>query len=273
MMVAALLFALMGLSVKASAAHYVAIELVFYRAFFGLLLLSVWLFLRKTSLKTKHWRVHLWRSLVGYAAILLYFFAMTKLPLATAVTLNYTSPLFLGAISVLVFKKKINVWRALALVLGFVAVLLILQPSFQDQAILAALAGLSSGMLAAWAFLHVRELGRLGEPETRVVFYFCLVCCVGGLCWFVFSPRALLPSLEALPALFALGLSATLAQLAMTRAYAVGEPLVVATFSYATILFSALLAFLVWDERLSSDIIVAMILMMLAGLLSIRAKQ
>lgn len=273
MSLAGLLFALMGLSVKIAAAHYTAPELIFYRALFGLVFLFLVSRLQKTSLQTRHWRLHVYRSGVGYLAILLYFFAMTRLPLATAVTLNYTSPLFLGAISLFYLKEKMNFFSGLALILGFVAVLFILQPSLQDDAMFAALAGLASGFFAAQAYLHVRELGRLGEPETRVVFYFCLLCCLGGLVWFAFSPRALLPSLELLPPLLSLGLCATLAQLAMTRAYAVGDKLVVATFSYSTILFAALLSYVFWDEVLTWDMILAMMLMIFAGLLAVRAKQ
>lgn len=92
MIVASLLFACMGVCVKLGSAHFSTGELVFYRGFVGLLMMIVLLRLQGISYATPHWRLQLSRGVSGTIALMCYFFALGILPLATAVTLNYTSP-------------------------------------------------------------------------------------------------------------------------------------------------------------------------------------
>jgi drug/metabolite transporter (DMT)-like permease len=93
MLVAALGFAIMGALVKIGAQKFSAAELVFYRSLFGLL--SIWLFIcmQKLPLATPYIGKHMSRALVGFTSLVLFFYAIAHLPLATAITLNYTSPL------------------------------------------------------------------------------------------------------------------------------------------------------------------------------------
>ncbi|WP_446686355.1 EamA family transporter [Paludibacterium denitrificans] len=115
----------------------------------------------------------------------------------------------------------------------------------------------------------MRELGRLGEPEWRVVFFFALISTLGG---------ALLVGLEGwhpltwqnVWPLLGLGVTATLAQLAMTHAYKVGRKLLVANLSYLTVVFSTLLGVLVWGDRLTLDAILATLLIVVSGMLASR---
>ena len=98
MVAASLLFASMGVCVKLGAAQFSAAELVFYRGAIALVLLWGFVLVRRLPLATPHWRAHLWRGVTGSVSLVLYFYAISVLPLATAVTLNYTSPLFLALI-------------------------------------------------------------------------------------------------------------------------------------------------------------------------------
>jgi EamA-like transporter family. len=98
MLVAGLNFALMGVFVKWGAQDFSASELVFYRSLFGMLFLLIMARQPLGAYATIHWLRHLGRSLSGLISLWLYFLALAHLPLATAVTLNYTSPLFLAAI-------------------------------------------------------------------------------------------------------------------------------------------------------------------------------
>jgi len=88
MLVAGLLFGCMGVFVKLGAVYFSHIELVFYRSFFGLLLVYLILRQQHISVVTQHWRAHLWRGISGTVALALFFYCITVLPLATAVTLN-----------------------------------------------------------------------------------------------------------------------------------------------------------------------------------------
>ncbi len=88
MLVAGLLFSCMGVLVKYGAPHFSISELVFYRSLFSLFILSVMVRRAKISLSTRHWRNHLWRGLSGTIAMMLFFYCISVLPLATAITLN-----------------------------------------------------------------------------------------------------------------------------------------------------------------------------------------
>ncbi|HEX5673904.1 MAG TPA: EamA family transporter, partial [Azonexus sp.] len=96
MLVASLLFACMGVCVKLAAATHSAVEITFYRSFISLLIMFVLVRLRGVRLATPHWRWQISRGVVGFAALFAYFYAIILLPLATAVTLNYTSAIFLA---------------------------------------------------------------------------------------------------------------------------------------------------------------------------------
>ena len=225
MLVAGLLFACMGVFVKLGAAYFSHIELVFYRSLFGLLLVYLIMRQQRISISTIYVRNHLWRGISGSVALALYFYCITVLPLATAVTLNYTAPLFLTLLTMLVFKDKFHLPLTLAIAVGFIGVMLLLHPTLQRDQLLPGLLGLISGLLAGVAFLNVKQLGIFGEPDTRTVFYFSLIATLGSGAWMLFGTlHAITP--QGLAILLGLGGSATLAQLAMTRAFRTGNTLV-----------------------------------------------
>ena len=187
MLVAALGFAIMGVLVKVGAQKFSAAELVFYRSLFGLI--SIWLFIimQKLPLATPYIGKHMSRSLVGFASLVLFFYAIAHLPLATAITLNYTSPLFLAVFMPLMLHEKPRKILLLALVIGFIGVSLLLKPTISQDSWFAGLLGLFSGIGAALAYVHVKQLGQLNEPDWRTVFYFTLVSTAGAGLWMLFD--------------------------------------------------------------------------------------
>lgn len=267
MVVAGLLFALMGVFVKLGARHFSAAELVFYRSLIGLVVIGAIVRAQRLSLATPHLRMHLWRGLSGFFALMLFFYAISTLPLAAAITLNYTSPLFLALLLATVGRQKPSVGLLFALAVGFFGVVLLLDPRFDGTDLLPRLMGLGSGLLAGVAYLNVRQLGQAGEPEWRVVFYFTLVCTLGAALWMLahtFHP----PTLHTAPLLFGLGITATLAQLAMTRAYRLGHPLVVGSLAYITVVFASLFGILLWQEVQSPQSWLAIALIVASGMIS-----
>ncbi len=269
MLVAGLLFGCMGVFVKLGAPYFSHVELVFYRSLFGLLLVYGIMRHRQTSLATRHWQAHLWRGLSGSVALTLFFYCITVLPLATAVTLNYTAPLFLTLLTMLVFKDKFHLPLTIAIGMGFCGVVLLLQPTLQQDQLLPGLLGLISGFLAGVAYLNVRHLAMLGEPDTRTVFYFSLTATLGSGVWILFDAMHAI-TLEGFAILLGLGGSATLAQLAMTRAYRTGKTLVVGGLAYSTIVFASLFGMLLWDETLSLTSWLGMAFIIAGGMLSLR---
>lgn len=252
MMAAALLFSLMGVFVKMAGRHYGISEIVFYRSLFGVLSLAAFVRWRGLSLATPLAATHVRRGMIGVAALALWFYATIFMPLGTAITLNYTSPLFLAAFLVGTMLRegdRID-WRlVVAVAVGFAGVVMVLQPIFSDDQLVPALAGLLSGLLSAAAYWYVRELGRLGEPEWRTVFYFSLTGTLLGLVATLvkgFSPHSGVGILL----LLAIGTTATLAQLAMTRAYSHGHTLVVANLQFSAVVFASALGIAFFGDRI-----------------------
>ena len=269
MLVAGLLFGCMGVFVKLGAAHFSYIELVFYRSFFGLLLVYGIMRSQRIGVATQHWRNHLWRGLSGSVAIALFFYCITVLPLATAVTLNYTAPLSLTLLTMLVFKDRFHLPLTIAIGVGFCGVVLLLHPTLQQDQLLPGLLGLISGFLAGVAYLNVKQLAMIGEPDTRTVFYFSLIASLGSGVWILFGTvHAITP--QGFAILLGLGGSATLAQLAMTRAYRTSRTLVVGSLAYSTIVFASLFGMLLWDETLSLGSWLGMAFIIASGVLSLR---
>lgn len=264
MLVASFLFACMGVCVKFAAVKHSAVEITFYRSFISLILMLGLIRLRGVPLRTQHWRWQLSRGVVGFSALFAYFFAITQLPLATAVTLNYTSAIFL-AIYLALAGMRMQPGILGALVVGLLGVVLLLRPTLHADQLIAGLVGLGSGVLAGMAYFSVRELGARGEPETRTVFYFSLVSSVCAGLWLAFSE---LHAVDLESALLLLGVAsfATVAQLAMTRAYTRGKTLFSAALAYSTVIFSSLFGALFWGEALDAAAWVAVGLIILSGI-------
>ena len=264
MLVASFLFACMGVCVKYAAVTHSAVEITFYRSFISLILMFALVRLRGVSLVTAHWRWQISRGLVGFSALFSYFYAITLLPLATAVTLNYTSAIFLAIYLALAgMRMRAGILGALAV--GLIGVVLLLKPTLDADQLIGGLIGLGSGVLAGMAYFSVRELGARGEPETRTVFYFSLVSSVCAGIWLVFSE---LHTVDLKSGLLLLGVAsfATVAQLAMTRAYTRGRTMMSAALAYSTVIFSSLFGALFWGEVLDASAWLAIGLIILSGI-------
>ena len=264
MLVASLLFACMGVCVKFAAATHSAVEITFYRSFISLILMFGLVRLQGVALVTPHWRWQVTRGLVGFIALLAYFYAITLLPLATAVTLNYTSAIFLAIyLSLAGMRMRAGIYGAL--ILGLIGVVALLKPTLHADQLFGGLVGLASGVMAGMAYFSVRELGSRGEPETRTVFYFSLVSSVCAGVWLMFSD---LHAVNLQSGLLLLGVAsfATVAQLAMTRAYTRGKTLMSAALAYSTVIFSSLFGALFWGEVLEGSAWLAIALIILSGI-------
>jgi len=269
MLVAGLLFGCMSVFVKLGGPYFSHIELVFYRSFLGLLLVYGIMRSQRVSIVTQHWRTHLWRGISGTVALWLYFYCITVLPLATAVTLNYTSPLFLTLFTTVVYKDKFHLPMAAAIVLGFCGVVLLLHPTMQREQVLSGLLGLASGFLAGIAYINVKQLGILGEPVLRTVFYFSLTASVCSGVWMLFdTAHPITP--HGFTILLGLGSTATFAQLAMTHAYRTGNTLVVGSLAYSTIIFASLFGTVLWGEVLSLTAWLGIAFIIVGGLISLK---
>jgi S-adenosylmethionine uptake transporter len=263
MLVASFMFAIMGVCVKLATALYSTSEIVMYRGVVGVVFLIGLIKLQGGTFKTPLPWHHLWRGAVGVTSLWLWFYAIGRLPLATATTLNYMAPIWIAAIlfagGLLSRQKKFEWGMTAAVSMSFIGVTMLLRPSIHADQWFSALMGLGSGILSALAYLSVKKLGQMGEPEYRVVFYFSLAGIVAGALGAVAGPGFMgndavtwhPHSATGVALLLVVGLTATLAQMAMTRAYRLGNTLVTANLQYTGIIFSSFWGILIWGDLLS----------------------
>ncbi len=272
MVIAGLCFAAMGVFAKLGAGQFTSIELVFYRSIVGVVTLGLMARFRGWPIATPHWRLHVQRGLSGVVSLGLYFHCIGQLPLATAVTLNYTSPLFLALLTTLLLHQPFRAGLVTAILVSFVGLLFLLEPTMRSDQVFDGFLGLGSGLLAALAYVNVTKLGATGEPSWRVVFYFTLLSTVvAGLLMPVTGIHAIDGSNFWI--LLGIGVTATGGQTAMTRAYHIGNTLVVGSLSYSTVVFSAILGLVFWGEALGHYGWVGIALIVAGGLLSLRAGR
>ncbi len=272
MILSSLLFALMGVFVKLASAHYSIGELVFYRSIIGLILMFIAARAQRGSLLTKYPKAHFLRSLCGAIALGLWFYSIGKLPLAMAMTLNYTAPIWMVLFVIIGTQlkgyRKVSPRLLTTIAVGFGGIILILQPTIQDNQWSAGFIGLLSGFVSAIAFLQVAALGKVAEPGYRVVFYFSLVGMILGVVLVIatggFGPH----TLESILLLLAMGVLAAGAQWSLSYAFLNGKTLVNANLQYLTIAFSSSLGALVFADKITLPAFFGMILVVASGVIA-----
>ncbi|MCP5269297.1 MAG: DMT family transporter [Zoogloeaceae bacterium] len=272
MVAASFLFASMGVCVKLAAETFSAPEIVFYRSVISLLLMCTLMSVRGIAFVTPHWRYQMFRGATGFVSLLLYFYAIAMLPLATAVTLNYTSPMFLALYLAAFAGMRLRLGLMISLVIGFVGIVALLKPTLASDQLLGGIVALASGVSSGFAYFSVRELGARGEPEARTVLYFSLFATVCSALWMLlyeFHPV----DLEGGLLLLGVGAFATLAQLAMTRAYKHGKPIVSASLAYTTIIFASLFGMLLWGDVPTSSAWLGILLIIVSGIAATRFSR
>jgi S-adenosylmethionine uptake transporter len=194
---------------------------------------------------------------VGVLSLGLWFYAIARLPLATAMTLNFMSSVWLAAFMVggaLLYGQAPKQGPLLGTVmLGFVGVALTLQPTLGQDQLFAGVLGLLSGMGAALAYMQVTALGRIGEPEERTVFYFSIGTAVVGGVGMLGTGITPWEQVRWQDAAWVvpIGLLAAGAQWCMTRAYRQGATLVVASLHYSGIVFSVLYSLILFEDQIA----------------------
>ncbi|NYT63093.1 DMT family transporter [Alcaligenaceae bacterium] len=269
MLLASMAFAGMGACVKVASDYGASLpHVVLFRGIPSVLLLFFWARFTRRRIRPTSWKLHIWRNVSGISSMWLGFFAIANLPLSTAISLNYTAPLFIAGWMLVQGGSQRDPVRILAVLLGFLGVVAVLRPSIGNDHWLAAGLGLGAGALSAVAMMQIRELGRIGEPEWRTVLIFSFGVCLTSLAglavdgWYNIDLMAWL-------ALSAVGLLGLVGQLAMTRAFGLGSALLTAALQYSTIIFAALLGIVFWGDLPDGIAWGGMAFIICSGLLSI----
>lgn len=237
-------FAVMAACVRLASQSLPQSEVVFFRNFIALLFLLPLLHRNHVSLKTHCFHLHLLRSVAGLSAMYLYFYALNSLPLADALLLNYTSPIFIALFAVLWLKESWTIPRRWALALSLIGIGLLFHPS-AAMASWAGLFGLASGACVGLALTTVKKLSGSDDPVAIVVWFALLSSVLSALpmLW-----EFQWPDVRSWGWLIAVGLCGSLGQLGLTWAYQRAPVSQVAPFGYMGLIFAGLIGFAVWQE-------------------------
>lgn len=272
MVVAAMFFALYAVCIKfASLEGIGSFEVLFYRSIFGLLIFYTVMRIKHVTVHTAHPIDHMIRSIVGVGAVMAGIYSISHLNVGLAMTLNYTSPLFIGCftIGIMVSQHKGINWKLLStLLLGFLGVVIMLSPSITPDEYFAAAVGLGAGFFTAVATTYVKRLGLMKEPELRILFYFVLIGTLSGLIGTLLGGGFTMPTWVAAVAILGFSICSTCAQFFLTIAFSRGNLVLSGALQYTVILFSTLMGVFVFGDSVTMAAVGGMVMIVVAGILA-----
>ncbi len=285
MLLASLSFAVMGGFAKTVSQTLPPVEVTLFRNVFGVVLVGFAIY--KSPLKQKGGKplLLLFRGTMGFVALLAYFYIIAFIPLGEAVTYNKTSPIFVAIFAYLFLNEKLSKWAIVAIILGFIGIACISLPpegvSFSKYSLL----GIFSGVGAALAYTSIREL-RAYYDTRAIVMSFMGVGTVAPLLLMALTPYVKPPKyLEFMFDEFVMpngilwlyiiimGLSATLSQVLMTKAYEYTKAGIVGTISYSNILFAIIIGVALGDPLPTPLKVLGIILVIISGLIVALVKD
>ena len=266
-------FTAMAAAIKATADTIPTGQAVFFRSFFAIPVILLWLvWLRDLphGLETKAPLGHLWRGLVGVSAMGLGFAGLGLLPLPEVTAIGYARPLITVILAAMFLGEVIRLFRMSAVLLGLVGVLIVLSPRLSGfgtgPETYGAVLVLMSAVLAALAQVFVRKLVQT-ETTSAIVFYFSITASVISLTTLPFG--WVWPVWEDAALLIGAGVLGAIGQLLMTSSYRHAETSVIAPFDYASMLLAIAVGYWVFNEVPTGTVLAGASLVVAAGLLII----
>ena len=282
MLIASFTFAIMGAFAKLASAHMPSLEVVFFRNVAGVILIG--LAILKKPLQSKGGKPFLlfFRGFMGFSALLAFFYNIAHIPLGDAMTFSKTSPIFTAIFAWMFLNEKLSIKAWGAVGIGFVGIVLITQPTgigFSKYDLL----GIFSGVGAALAYTSIRELKDYYDTRA-IVLSFMGIGTLGPIILFLISPYLDFPELDFMLGTFVMpegivwfyvlgmGILATISQVLMTKAYGETKAGIVGAVSYSNIVFSIAVGMLLGDDLPSFITFCGIALIILAGLMVVKAK-
>ena len=262
-------FSVMDLLVKWSG-DYPTGEVLFFRGFFGLL--PTYFLIPKNKLKTfyttERSKEHLFRCLMGLMALIAIVIALRELPLAVVVSLSYAAPLFITVLSIFLLSEKVGVFRWLAVLIGFVGVIIIAEPGFKGMNYLYFLPLIFCiGM--AFVTITIRKLSTT-EPIWLISIFFTITISIAGLA--TIPMGWIMPNFQDFILLTLIGVTGGSANLFLTQSYKLSEVSLVAPLKYLALVFAIIFGYLIWNEVPTVKTLIGASLVVLASLIIFRRE-
>lgn len=283
-LISLLLFAFMSVLVRSAGDSVPIGQVVFFRSAFAIVpvvLIYTWRGEMRAAMRTSRPLGHLGRGTLGIAGMFSNFSALFRLPLVEATAISFLSPLITVALSALILKERVRIYRWSAVLAGFVGVMVMLVPHFEPAryaagavataSVVGAVCALISAFCNAGTVIQTRRL-TFTESTPSIVFYFSLTCTIGGLLTLPFG--WVMPSPPALVALVSIGLLGGLSHIVLTESYRFASASVLAPFDYTAMLWAFLLGWFVFSELPDMYVYIGSVIVAGAGLFVIwRERQ
>ena len=262
-------FSIMDLIVKWSD-NYPLGQVIFFRGFFGLVF--YYFIIPKKRIKdfyfTKRPLLHLSRCFFGLAALLSIFTALRNLPLATVVSITFAAPIFTTIFSIFFLSEKVGYFRWLAVIVGFIGILIISEPGFSSLNIyyifpVIFVLGMS------YVAISIRQLSST-EPVWLISLFFSAVITIAGI--FTIPFGWLMPSFIDLILLSMIGFFGGVANLWLSQSYKFSEVALVTPLKYLALVFAIGFGYLIWQEIPSSKTLIGAALVITSSIIIFRRE-
>jgi len=270
MIISSIAFASMWVMIRFASHDVHAFVIVFFRNLFGTLVLVPMMLRNKGLMKISRLKANLRRATSGFIATTGTFYAVSHAPLATALSINYTAPLFATVGAVLFLGEKIHARRVAALIAGFAGMLIVVRPGALPLTP-GVLAAMISAISTAFSIIAIRQLVASDDSRSVAAWTFILMTppslVLALLSW-------TLPPAHVWPLLFVIGCVAAVGQLAMNRAFALAEASAVLPYDFVRFGLVTVFGITIFDERLDAMTILGGIVIFAATVyLAVRERQ
>jgi len=245
MVASGLLFVAVAVMVRHLGSDLPAVEAAFIRYVFGLLILiPVLLRMKWHRVRGVNLRLYALRGIAHGAAVMLWFFAMARIPISEVTAIGYTTPIFTVVGAVLIFGEQIHMRRIIAIIIGFIGILIILRPGFETIEI-GSLAQLVAAPCFAISFLFAKKLTNTENSSDTLVMLsiFCTLALMPGALYLWRTP-----TVTELAWLFLVAVFATAGHYALTKSIANAPLTVTQPFSFLQLVWAILFGYLIFDE-------------------------
>ena len=247
MILSVLFFSLMDVLIKITDDYDVG-QVMFSRAMFGLI--PIFFLIPKNKLKdfykTKYKSLHFYRSFIGAIAMYAIFVGLRNLELAEVTSMAFSGPIWVVIFSILFLGEKVRITRWLAVGLGFLGVLIISKPGF-DNLNLYYIFPIIFTLGFAGVSIFIRKLTLVGEPVYLIAFYFSVCSAIFGLFTLPLGGW-LIPTIYDLGLLILIGLFGSIANLLLTKSYQLAEVSLTTPLKYLSLVFAIIFGFYFFNE-------------------------
>ena len=248
-----LFFVLMSVCIKATGDHIPLFQVVFFRNFFALLPLIFFIYFLKLNLRSiNNYKLHIARAFIGVTAMSLFFVSIRYVPLVEMQTISYSSVFFISILSIFFLGEKIGYRRIIAILIGFIGVLIILKPSaelFSNYSVLPLIASLFLSM----AVIVLKKI-LLTNNNILSVWVFTILCTIISL--FFYNDNWVWPNNLDLSFMIASGILGFIAQICLTKSFQLADASILAPIDFTSVIWSFSLGYIFFGELISSDVLI-----------------